>query len=188
MRSVTSLLLSALLLCAGQGLGQSVGLQAQVARAVAYDLGINAQDSSPQFGVQILGSEVRVPEPARLHVATLHAVAGAHTWLLRMECSSRVECMPFEVVLRGRGQHHASFLNLHTRSSSPPSGSRIAAPMVRAGQRVQLAEDVSGMHLSAPAVCLQAGSLGQRIRVRNVSSGRVVLARVGGAGQVVVED
>ena len=44
------------------------------------------------------------------------------------------------------------------------------------------------MHLSAPAICLQAGGMGQKIRVRNVSSGRVVLARVRTAGMVTVED
>lgn len=187
MRTVTSLLLSAIVLCVGEGLAQTVGLQAQVARAVARDVGIDTQASSTHFGVQILGAELRVPEQARLHVATVHAVAGAGTWLLRLECSSRLECLPFEVVLRTRGQDSVLLADSPARSSSQVSDNRPVPPVVRAGQRVQMAEEVSGMRLSAPAVCLEAGSMGQRIRVRNMSSGRVVLARVRAPGQVAVE-
>jgi hypothetical protein len=189
MRTITSLLLSALVLCAGDGLAQTVGLQVRVARAVAHDLGIDIQDSSTHFGMQILGSEVQLPEQARLHVAAVHAVPGSAAWLLRLECGSRLECLPFEVVLRARGQEPSGLPSAPRRSSSAVLGNNLAAaPLVRAGQRVQLAEEVSGMRLSAPAVCLEAGSMGQRIRVRNVSSGRVVLARVRAAGQVAVED
>lgn len=180
MRTMATILVSALLLlCAAQGLGQTTVSQAQVWRAVARDVGIKEQES-----LEILGPEVRVPDQARLRVATVHAVSDG-TLLLRMECSSRTECLPFEVVLR-RGSEQAG--GAGAGSSSVPSPGRAAAPLVRAGQRVELAEEVSGMRLCAPAVSLQTGAMGQRIRVRNVSSGRVVLARVRAAGQVVVEN
>lgn len=177
-----------LLLCAPEALAETPGLQAQVARAVAHDLGIEVPGSSARLELQILGPEVRLPGQARLHVEAVHDLPGGGVYLLRMECGSRLECLPFEVVLRSHGDETGSTLVSPAKSSPVSSGNRATAPLVRAGQRVQLAEEVSGMRLSAVAVCLQSGGIGQRIRVRNVSSGRVVLARVRAAGQVAVED
>lgn len=188
MRTIAGLLLSALLLSAGQGLAQTAGLKSHVGRAVARDLGIETEGSSAYFGVRILGSEVRVAEQSGLHVAAVHAVPEANLWLLRMECSSRPACLPFEVLLRARGQATANLPDTRTKPGSLDPGVRLATPLVRAGQRVELAEEGSGMRLSAPVVCLEAGRMGQRIRVRNVSSGRVVVARVRAAGQVTVEE
>jgi hypothetical protein len=189
MRIIASLGMGALLLLGtGRAPGQSVQLQAQVARAITRDLGISLQEKSARLAVQILGAEVRVPSEARLHVAAVHAVAGGDTWLLRMACGSREECLPFEVMLRGRTQIAVAGAGVGRASALPILSSPAGPPLVRAGERVMLAEEVSGMRLSAPAVCLQAGSAGQRIRVRNVSSRRVVLARVRAAGQVVVEE
>ena len=189
MRTRASLLVCLfVLLCAAGGVGQDVKLQAEVERAAARDLGINLQDLKGRLDLQILGSEVLVPEQARLHVNTVHPVSEAGPWLLRMECSSRVECLPFEVVLRTHDEAAARLLPTRAGSASASPGNAIGSAVVHAGQRVQLAEEVSGIHLSASAVCMQAGSMGQRIRVRNVSSGRVVLARVRAAGKVSVGD
>lgn len=189
MRAMVSLVVGALLvLCAGQGTGQETHLRAQVATAVARDLSVSVPGSSAPVGMQVLGAQVRVPEQASLRVAAVHAVPGANTWLLRMECGSRRECLPFEVALRGRNRDAAAGVGSGSTPSYPVGDNRIGAPLVRAGQRVQLAEEVSGMYLSTAAVCLEAGSLGQRIRVRNVASRRIVLARVRAAGQVMVED
>jgi len=187
MRTRTCVLVIALLLYAG-GLAHSENLQMRISGAVARDLGISVQAVTPPFALQILGPEVRVPDEARLQVTSVHAVAGVDNWLLRMECGSRLECLPFEVLLRLRGQRPSSLPAAPAGSPSAVPVNQVAAPVVRAGQRVRLAEEVSGMRLSVTAVCLQAGVVGQRIRVRNLSSGRVVLARVRAAGQVVVED
>ncbi len=189
MRAMISLAVGALLLlCPAEGMGQETQLRAQVARAVARDLSISLSGSSAQLGMQVLGPQVRVPEQASLRVAAVHSVPAANTWLVRMECGSRRECLPFEVVLRGRTLDAAAGIGSRSAPSYPAPDSRIDAPLVQAGQRVQLAEDVSGMHLSTAAICLEAGSLGQRIRVRNVSSRRIVLARVRAAGQLMVEE
>ena len=191
MRATVSLgIYALLLLCAGAVLGQGLPLQARVERAVSRDLGIRVKDPNPTFALQFLASEVRVPEHASLRVAAMHSAGGRGTWLLRMECGSLRECLPFEVVLRGRKPLAEAVEGTHPTTASivPPSRVDVGVPLVRAGQRVQLAESISGMHLSVPAVCLQGGSLGQRIRVRNVASRKVVLARVRAVGQVVVED
>ena len=188
MRTGTGWLVIALLLYAGSELAQSEDLQTRVARAVTRDLGISLQAASPNLVLQILGPEVRVPHEARLQVTSVHAVAQADDWLLRLECGSRLECLPFEVLLRTRGQPPSTPPGIPAMSAPAVPVNDIPAPLVRAGQRVRLAEEVSGMRLSVTAVCLQAGGIGQRIRVRNLSSGRVVLARVRTSAQVAVEN
>ncbi len=190
MRITAALLASFLLLvgCGVDALAQTPGLQLKVAMAIAKDLGIETQSSPSRFDVQILAAGVRVQEQGRLHVAAVRAVGESGGWLLRMECSARIDCIPFEVVLHPRGPEAAHALGSSGVLPSVGAISRFASTRVRAGQRVQLAEEASGMHLSASAVCLEAGSMGQRIRVRNIASGHVVLARVRAAGQVVVED
>ena len=161
-------------------------LQSQVEHTIVRELGWKSHDPDTQLRIQILAPEVRLPDTARLHVAAVHPFGAAGTWLLRMECGRRVECVPFEVRLQMRGGDGSP-----VGVGSPHAardGDSLSPPLVRAGQRVQLSEETSAMHLSAPAICLQAGGMGQKIRVRNVSSGRVVLARVRAAGMVTVED
>ncbi len=184
----THLIMVAWLLCSRNISAQTAGpaLQSRVERVIVRELGWNMSDPALQPRLQVLAPELRLPAEARLHVAAVHPCAGAGTWLLRLECSRRVECLPFEVRLQMRGQDNRSIPGAATDSLAEP-GNSLAPPVVRAGQRVLLSEEASGMHLSAPAICLQAGRLGQRIRVRNVASGRVVLARVGADG-VTVED
>ncbi len=161
--------------------------EARVIQAIARDLGIDMHEPVSRWRIELPASALRIPDAARLFVAGVHAVPAAKAWLLRLECGSRVECLPFEVVLRVPGAASgAQFVPQESKRSATPAD-KLTTPLVRSGQKVRLAEELSGMRLSAPAVCLQAGSLGQKIRVRNVSSGRVVLARVRAAGQVAVE-
>jgi Chaperone for flagella basal body P-ring formation len=188
MRVTARLIVALQLLSGGVGLAQTEQpqLQSRVARAVARDLRIDVGDEAARLRIQVLASALQLPAQARIHVAAVHAVPGGNEWFLRMECGSRIECLPFEVALlaRSAGELPAS---LSTQVPHAP-GDGLAAPTVRAGQRVQLAEEVSGMRLSALGICLQAGGIGQKIRVRNLASGRVVLGRVRAAGRVAVED
>lgn len=189
MRLTARLIASVWLFC-GCDLAAQVtdsALLARLEHTIVRDLGWKTPEPAAQLRLQVLAPGLRLPGEARLHVAAVHPAGGANTWLLRMECSTRVECLPFEVVLQTHRSENSS-IGTASAHSLPDSGNPLQAPMVRAGQRVQLAEQIPGMRLSAPAICLQAGSIGQRIRVRNASSGRVVLARVRAAGKVAVED
>jgi hypothetical protein len=103
--------------------------------------------------------------------------------------------MPFQVLVLCQPGVSLKTKSHDTRILTEPfvpkisgQGDQRVAPLVRAGQRVRVGEEISGMHLSASGMCLQAGGMGQTIRVRNVASGRVLLARVLGAGSVVVEE
>jgi len=184
MRSI-SWLMGAILLGSLAGFADEISgtaLDARVERTLVRDLGVILQTSQE---LRVLPSGLRLPDHIYLRVGGVHAAAAqANTWLVRLECESRVECVPFEVLLRMRTGHSPAF------ALPAPATDRAAlsSSVVRPGQRVQLAEEISGIHLIASGICLQAGSLGQRIRVRNVATGRVVLARVRSSGAVAVED
>jgi len=152
---------------------------------VARDLGLEA-DVARGLHLQLLTPGLSLSHDVRLRVADVRSGGTPDLWLLRMECGSRSDCMPFEVALRYRPAAPGGPL-VRSQQKQPSAATEAHAPLVKPGQKVRLAEEVSGMRLSAPGICLQAGSLGQRIRVRNAASGRVVLARVSGSSNVMVE-
>jgi len=182
MRVVSWLIVSAMLSCATASLAELSGaaLQSSVARAVIRDLGLSGQEP-PE--IRLLASELRLTDGVHLRVAGVHAAANGGTWLVRMECDSRVDCLPFAVVLRTR----AGGANALSSARRSQDRAVISSAVVRPGQRVQLAEEISGMRLSTAATCLQSGSVGQRVLVRNTATGHVVIARVRSSESVVVE-
>jgi flagella basal body P-ring formation protein FlgA len=62
----------------------------------------------------------------------------------------------------------------------------VAARAVRRGERVSLVARVGAVVAAVDAEALQDGGTGEVIRVRNLQNGKVLPARVIGAGQVEV--
>lgn len=60
-------------------------------------------------------------------------------------------------------------------------------PILRKGQKVEILLEKGGLKIVAPGEALEEGGAGQKIRVLNLSSKQVVLARVEHAGGVRVE-
>jgi len=60
-------------------------------------------------------------------------------------------------------------------------------PILRKGQKVEILLEKGGLKIVAPGEALEEGGSGQRIRVLNISSRQVVLAKVEHAGGVRVE-
>ena len=56
--------------------------------------------------------------------------------------------------------------------------------MVRRGQTVKLLWDQYGVRLLVPAICLDSGDEGQRVRARIARGGRIVPAIVVNAGEL----
>lgn len=59
---------------------------------------------------------------------------------------------------------------------------------VRRGERVRLVSAFGPLEVSVSAEALEPGTPGQRIRVRNTESRRIITARVRGAGEVIVDE
>jgi hypothetical protein len=160
-------------------------------QAVASALHLDTSDL--ENSLQLLRSPFLLPGNAHLRVVSIKA-AGGNSWFLRVECDSRRDCLPFYALLRS-SVFNATVL---PRSGSKPDRQLEAdikgltrqsrsAPIERSGDRVEVVEELSGMHFRTRAICLQSGSLGDLIRVRNLSTHRVVLATVAGDRVVRVE-
>lgn len=61
------------------------------------------------------------------------------------------------------------------------------APVVRKGDHVVISAGGAALSVRMPGEALQAGAIGEQVRVRNLSSQRIIKARISGPGQVVVD-
>lgn len=178
----------------GAALSDATSVQRQAAAAVVRGLRIDASPERIERNLELLGSPPSLPSGSALHLVSAKAGFTSDTWLLRLDCSLRRDCLPFYAVLR----------TTEIGAGNPPGGKSISlglavasqphsrpgppvAPVARSGDQVSLVEELSGMRLQVKAVCLQSGGLGDRIRVQNLATHRVLLATVAGKNLVRVE-
>jgi len=164
-------------------------LRDQVTQAIVRDLKVADTDGLREH-LQILRADTVTK--LDLRVTGVKASEPQGTWLLRIECVSRKACLPFYAVLEAGAEtvalRHSAF------SLAPQSKSREAtehgpnggALQQRSGDHVEVVEEISGLHFKTKGVCLQGGSEGERIRVRNLSTHRVLLAVITGKDVVRV--
>ena len=144
----------------------SSGQQTQQSVARALHLGSEGGRS-----LQVLRGPL--PASAQLHVVSVESVPGRPGSLARLACQSSSDCLPFYVIVGGAPL--PPLANILIGKSPAP---RREPPLAHPGDRVEIVEQLSGMNLHTRGVCLQAGSKGDRIRVRTVTSHRVLLATV----------
>ena len=164
-----------------------IPLGAQSARAEnpaseqAVARALNLEASAVDGRLQILRSPL--PAGARVHLLSVEKAPGSRGLLARMACDDRSQCLPFYALVSGTRLH----------SLAPPDSASPAAPIptvkppLRAGDRVEILEELSGLRLRTAGVCLQPGSVGDRIRVRTLSTHRVLVATVAAPNLVKVE-
>ncbi len=134
------------------------------------------------------------PIPAReaLEVLKMRWDAVSHTLEFRLRCSSPKACLPFLVRLpMPAGESAPVFARPGQPASRSAPRDRSTArahisgpPMVKPGQVVTLVWGDGGMRMSRQVVCLDSGNQGQEVRTRGKQGGRIVHARVAGAGLV----
>lgn len=91
--------------------------------------------------------------------------------------------VPERVVVRcSSSSSSCARASARSRKLFPPSPE--VGPLVRAGETVMLVWEEAGIRLVIPAVCLDPGGLGQRVRARITGRGRIVPATVVSAGNV----
>jgi flagella basal body P-ring formation protein FlgA len=72
-------------------------------------------------------------------------------------------------------------------AGEPIPDDALAAPvLVERGQQVTVSASITGIAVRANAVALDAGGFGDRVRVRNVASGRVIEGAIQADGSVVI--
>lgn len=169
-------------------------LQLKTAAAVERDLGLAVNAGRGEARLQLLDGPHSLPPGARLYVASVKPGFAPGSFFLRIDCTSRRDCLPFEVLLRTENSNELPVragvarndASAGASNANPPTKS-LSAVVARSGDRVELVEELAGMKLSVKAMCLDSGGIGDRIRVRNLNSHHVILARVAGPGQVRVE-
>lgn len=150
-------------------------------------------DSEPKSSLVELSRKLLMLTPGlsldawlEFRVAKIQAASQPGWHLVQMECAPRSGCLPFNVLV----PPDVSLPEVSSRGYVPEAKTGAGVPgltrrllmaqppAAHRGDRVALVEQRSGMRLETPAVCLQAGSEGQTIRVRNLTTKRVVLAKV----------
>jgi hypothetical protein len=112
-----------------------------------------------------------------------------HSWEVSARCVHAGDCVPFLVRVAGSNSSPAVGSSAHERgrpsarySTGAESVSGAAKPVVRPGQAVTLVWEQDGIRLVVPAVCMDAGAEGQRVRARIARGGRMLTAIVMSAG------
>lgn len=126
------------------------------------------------MGVQILPEQVMLltdvvasTSVPRLKVQSIEK-RGKNPMLVRMECESPKECLPFFVSLRlsqsDESQLAGAFSARPMLSDSAPRPS-LKSFVIRAGSPATLLLDGDRVHIKIPVICLENGASGQKIRV-----------------------
>lgn len=119
---------------------------------------------------------------------------GLDSWDVSLRCVHHPDCVPFLVRVRRGNASPETALNETPNTSRDLGGYASAAPfhvvlgvggapLVHRGQAVKLLWDQYGVRLLVPAICLDAGDEGQKVRAR-IRGGRIVSAIVVNAGEL----
>lgn len=164
-------------------------IQQQAAEAVVRDMRLGSGSTLVGQNLEVLAPFTSLPAGAAVHVVSARPGFSAGTWMLRLDCASRRDCLPFHAVLRmpesdrlvrPDGDPGAKLPSIQRGRQSGLS------TVARRGTQMELVEELPGVRLRATVVCLESGGLGDRIRVENRTSHRVLLATVAGPGVVKV--
>ncbi len=170
-------------------------LERKVAAAVARDVECSSGGETSAAHLQILDRSLSLPLASELHVVSMRPGLSPGSWLLRMQCASPRQCLPFHVTLdsptarlRDRSANLTDSVTAIVRSRAwAGKPDRHSSPLARSGDHLLLVEERSGMRLKVTVLCLQSGDLGDEIRVQNLDTRRVLRATVAGKNLVKVE-
>jgi hypothetical protein len=128
----------------------------------------------------------RIPEDTALELTKSHWSAASERREFALRCARPQDCVPFLVWVHepkasagGAAQGFEAVGKSSVRLQTGASGrERLVAP----GQTATLIWDQAGIRVVLPVTCLDAGALGQFVRVRLMSAARILRAEVVGQG------
>jgi len=134
-----------------------------------------------------------IPEDTPLELTKTTWNAALSRWEFALRCARPEDCVPFLVWAGEAKTHAAGMATLHSAaapslndSSESPLLSRTGGigteRLVKPGQTATLIWDQAGIRIVLPVTCLDAGGLGQVVRVRFKNAGRTLRAEVVGEG------
>jgi hypothetical protein len=127
-----------------------------------------------------------IAEDAELELVKSDWNAGLRRWEFLLHCVRPEDCVPFLVSARGEAPARRPENN---SSGLAPSSQNAASfsLLVRPGDTALLTWDQSGIRVTLPVTCLDAGGLGQYVRVRLKNTPQVLRAEVVGTREVQVK-
>ena len=102
------------------------------------------------------------------------------TWEFSLRCQRRSQCVPFLVRVRRDSQAKWNHL-LGARTGPEANSGRVeilrdaSAFAIRPGQTAELVWEQSGIRIAVPVTCLDAGRIGDAVRVRTREAGGAIL-------------
>jgi Chaperone for flagella basal body P-ring formation len=134
-----------------------------------------------------------IPETAPLELTRTTRNAALQRWEFALRCARPEDCAPFLVWTReeeksltrladaqsGSSQRAMQLAGSHSQTPEE-AGSTAAARLVKPGQTAILTWDQAGIRVVLPVTCLDAGGLGQFVRVRLKNAARTLRAEVVG--------
>ena len=163
-------------------LADNSSVRGKVAAAIVRAMPSSAAALQDAANLGVLDPLLTLPSHAELRVTSVRSGYDAKSRLVRLECASPRDCLPFHVVVRGTG-----FDPGKSTGKAEPNPAGTKSPVARSGDYVLLVEERSGMRLKVTAVCLQSGAVGDHIRVRNLATQRILVAMIAGKNLVRVE-
>lgn len=163
----------------------------QVELAIARDLNLDL--TLVMQRIQWLAPLGQLPPNMRIVSAKRDPFGSG--WLVRIGGERSSHSLPFSVLLRTPDLDLAATARPAVTVSEGTSANlaavskneRYGAPLVHKGEKVELVGQFGQVKLAFEALCLEPGALGDRIRVRNRSSHRVLVATVVGPSMVRVQ-
>ncbi len=125
-----------------------------------------------------------VPADVALELSRASWNASLQRWEFTLRCSQSRDCMPFLVWSRSDRHPGQGATLLPARfGDSLPAGSAVGT-LIKAGQTATLIWDQDGIRVVLPVTCLDAGALGDTVRVRFKQTRQTLQAEVVGAGEL----
>jgi hypothetical protein len=131
-----------------------------------------------------------IPRDAPLELTQTAWNAALRRWEFELRCTRAGDCVPFlvwagESKIADSGARHHSTLSAEPSSSHSLSSTGAGGgPSISRGQTATLIWDQAGIRVVLPVTCLDAGVVGQMVRVQLKNGPRILRAEVVGAGML----
>ena len=140
-------------------------------------------DRANQFGDFHCAAAHSVPADAELELTKSTWNRALQRWEFALRCARPKDCVPF--LVWASAEEDLSALGPGVRAPRLEAAQVAPSPqLVRPGQTATLTWDAEGIRIVVPVTCLDAGTLGQKVRVRIKNAAGVLQAEVVGAGAV----
>jgi hypothetical protein len=157
--------------------------QALTNRALSGELALDSRGREP-LDCAAAGA---IPREAQLELTRTNWNAALQRREFSLRCAQPELCVPFMVWAREDGGHAKLSADRGLTGVSASPAFRGNQLLVKPGQTATLSWEQAGIRVVLPVTCLDAGGLGQRVRVRLKNGAQILRAEVMSDGTLQVK-